>query len=172
MKASFRTAEVEVTEDVIVATFPDGARNEFHLKTMATDEEYRRIAEWVGYGDDWFNYGVDHELTHHWLADRLAWDWSWSLHDNPPMPWPSHISWEEHMVNQLQRQMKTGQQDKFGVLQAVFGEGLDAALADLRQTLEGVREKARQQGTVDYCRHSDGGDDSSAGGQYTDGVEP
>ena len=131
----FRTARVETADGVITATFSDGKRNEFHLSAMAGDGEYCRIARWAGYGDDWRRYGIEHELTHHWLADRLAWRWSWSLHDDLPQPWPEHIAWEEHIVNQLQRQMMTGESDEFCVLEGLFGDRLEERLIALQRAL-------------------------------------
>jgi hypothetical protein len=71
-------------------------------------------------------------LTHHWLADRLGWNWSWSLHDNPPQPWPAHVAWEEHIVNRLQRLAHAGEPDEFGVIDAVFGCHIDRELDALR----------------------------------------
>ena len=137
----FRTARVEIADGVVTATFSDGKRNEFQLSAMAGDEEYLRIARWAGYGDDWQRYGLEHELTHHWLADRLAWRWSWSLHDDLPQPWPEHIAWEEHIVNQLQRQMMTGQSDEFCVLQGLFGDGLDEVIDALRRAVARARSQ-------------------------------
>jgi hypothetical protein len=132
----FRTARVAVENGVITATFGDGKRNEFYLRAMAGNVEYRRIARWAGYGDDWQRYGIEHELTHHWLADRLAWRWSWSLHEDLPQPWPEHIAWEEHVVNQLQRQMMTGEPDEFCVLEGLFGDSLGERMDALRRAVE------------------------------------
>lgn len=134
----FRTASVEVGEHEIVATFSDGKVNRFGLAWMENDEEYRRIARWAGYGDDWRRYGVEHELTHHWLADKLNWRWSWSLHSDVPQPWPEHIAWEEHLVNALQRQMMAKQPDRFGQLQGLFGSALGETIDQLRRTLERI----------------------------------
>jgi hypothetical protein len=86
----FRTALVVIYGDTFTATFQDGCQNRFCLAAMEDDAEYRRIAEWARYGDEWRRYGAEHELTHHWLADRLGWEWSWSLHDNLHQPWPAH----------------------------------------------------------------------------------
>ncbi len=130
----FRTALVDISDGVITATFNDDTTNTFHLCAMADDLKYRRITRWAGYGDDWYRYGLEHELTHHWLADRLGWNWSWSLHDNPPQPWPAHVAWEEHLVNRLQRAAIAGEKDEFGVLDAVFGERLPAETDALRRT--------------------------------------
>lgn len=131
----FRTARLEIDDGVIAATFNDGKRNAFHLKAMGGDDEYRRVARWAGYGDDWERYGLEHELCHHWLADRLGWRHSWSLHENRPQPWPDHIAWEEHQVNRLQRQAMTGEPDEFGVLQAVFGSDLEQTVEDFARDI-------------------------------------
>ncbi len=130
----FRTATVEIGKDSILATFKDGSANRFSFLGLGENEEYRDIARWAGYKEDWRRYAIDHELTHHWLADRLGWEWSWSLHDNPPQPWPAHVAWEEHLCNRLQRAAMTGAVDEFGVLQAVFGERLNDELIALSET--------------------------------------
>ena len=135
----FRTAAVEVTSDKITAEFNDGKRNTFHLSAMEGDKEYRRIAKWAGYGDDWRQYGTHHELTHHWLADHLGWRYSWSLYENRHQPWPDHIAWEEHLVNALARYLKTGIRDEHGVLKAVFGTRLPEATESLRRALARVQ---------------------------------
>jgi hypothetical protein len=127
----FRTAAVDVDKRGIRATFSDGTKNSFHLSAMSSVPEYRNVAEWAGYGDDWQRFGREHEIAHHWLADRLGWPWSWSLHDNPPQPWPAHVAWEEHICTRLQRLSRTGERDEFKVLPMVFGSDLAAAVADL-----------------------------------------
>lgn len=119
----------------IVATFSDGAINTFDLGALRDDAEYKEIAAWAGYADAWQSYGIEHELTHHWLATRLGWPWSWSLHDNPPQPWPPHVAWEEHLVNRLQRYMMTGKADEFNVLERVFAYNLWEASEALHEEL-------------------------------------
>lgn len=114
----FRTACVLSFEGKLIHLFADGRSNVFDVEAAA-NEEYREIARWAGYGDDYKRYGLEHELTHHWLADRLGWKWSWSLHDNPPQPWPDNVAWEEHLVNRWQRSARAGAIDEFGVLDAV-----------------------------------------------------
>jgi len=127
----FRTALVEVEGDVVRSTFNDGRENAFYLSGVADSIDYRRTAAWAGYGEDWRRYAIEHELTHHWLADRLGWKWSWSLHDNLPQPWPDHIAWEEHLVNRLQRFARMGATDEFGVLDTVFGETIQLEVEQL-----------------------------------------
>lgn len=118
----FRTASVLAFEGKLLHLFADGRANCFDVGS-AVDAEYRRIASWAGYGSDYRAYGVEHELTHHWIADRLGWKWSWSLHDNPPMPWPDNVAWEEHLVNRWQRWCRARQVDDFDVLAKVIDTG-------------------------------------------------
>lgn len=131
----FRTATVEFHDGIMVSTFSDGKRNRYDPSWAKDDQEYQDIAKWAGYGGDWQRYGIEHDLTHHWLADRLGWAWSWSLHENRRQPWPDHIAWEEHVVNRLQRYARTGEPDEHGVLQAMFGGDLEGNVEDLRRIL-------------------------------------
>lgn len=126
----FRTAQVDINKRGIKAIFSDGKTNTFHLTAMRENPEYKNIAQWAGY-DDWQTFGREHEIAHHWLADRLGWPWSWSLHDDPPTPWPPHVAWEEHVVTRLQRLSRAGIEDEFGVLPALFGSDLSDAVWDL-----------------------------------------
>ena len=104
----FRTATVDFYQDSIVSTFNDGKTNSFALIWNNTPE-YRQIASDMGYGDDWYRYGQEHELAHHFIADNLGWAYSWALRPfkGKPGPWPDHIAWEEHIVNKFQRFCRT-----------------------------------------------------------------
>jgi hypothetical protein len=133
----FRTALVVIYGDTFTATFQDGCQNRFCLAAMEDDAEYRRIAEWARYGDEWRRYGAEHELTHHWLADRLGWEWSWSLHDNLHQPWPAHTAWQGHIVNSLQRLICAGEPDEHGVLPALFPD-LNSTASDLRARVDEI----------------------------------
>jgi hypothetical protein len=122
----------------VVTRFSDGKINEMHRSGVDTDEQ-RRIARWAGYGDDWWAYTVEHDMTHAWFASVIGWQWSKALHD----PEPIHIDnatdemrWEEHCVNRLQRQVRTGEPDEYGCLQKQFGDTLDKRIAELAMSLE------------------------------------
>lgn len=119
----FKTANVTISEGIVTAVFKDGKTNEFNTHWLDRPE-YRQIALKHGFSEDWRFYAYTHELTHHWLADRLGWEWSWAIHDNQDHPidgMPAHIAWEEHIVNRLQRFLMTGKRDEHGVLYAVLG---------------------------------------------------
>ena len=132
MEFNFRTAAVTISEGIVTAIFRDGAKNEFNSH-WADRGNYRDIARDMGFGEDWQFYALTHEITHHWLADRLAWNWSWAVHDDIHYQgeMPAHIAWEEHMVNKLQRFVMTNKPDEHGVLQAVFGSTLRDAQLEL-----------------------------------------
>lgn len=125
MKFDFRTAAVTIEEGIVTAIFSDGKVNEFNTH-WADRGNYRDIARDMGFRDDWQHYALTHELTHHWVADRLGWNWSWAVHDDIHYEgeMPAHIAWEEHIVNKLQRLVMSGQEDEHGVLQALFEPNL------------------------------------------------
>jgi len=127
----FRTAQVTVSKDTVTAVFNDGKTNEFYIP--GKDDNYKQIAKWAGYSDDWERYAIEHELTHHFIADNLGWDYSWAVWTQTwfDHPWPNYISWEEHIVNHLQRYTKLGVSDPVNVLPLVFGERLDPLRAVL-----------------------------------------
>lgn len=132
-KINFRTAAVTIHEGIVTAIFDDGKRNEMNTNWLDLPW-YRQIAKDHGFGDDWQYYALTHELTHHWLADRLAWNWSWAIHDDDHHEMdqmPSHIAWEEHIVNKLQRFIMQDKLDDENVLRSVFGD----ALPDIRLEL-------------------------------------
>jgi hypothetical protein len=123
MQHKFKTAAVTISEGIVTAIFNDGTVNEFNTHWLDRPE-YRQIALEHGFGDDWRFYAYTHEITHHWVADRLGWEWSWAVHDNVHYEMdkmPAHIAWEEHLVNKLQRFIMTGKPDEHGVLYAVLG---------------------------------------------------
>lgn len=133
----FRTATVRLSAGVITATFPDGYVNEMNTHWLNTPE-YRDIARWAGYGDQWRLYALEHELTHHWLADRMGWNYSYSLRENPPTPWPQHVAWEEHLVNALQRLAVTGEQDPYRVPNLIWGDHLERVVEEWRTVVRGI----------------------------------
>lgn len=123
-EAHFRTATVRLHGGILRSTFGDGVVNDYYVNWATDDLAYQDIARWAGYGEDWVRYGIEHDLAHHVLADFLGWRWSFSLHDNPPQPWPEHISWEEHLANALQRKMTLNVEDPCGVLDRVYKDGM------------------------------------------------
>lgn len=127
----FRTATVTISEGIVTATFNDGRVNEMNTHWLDLPW-YRQIAADHGFGADWRFYAITHELTHHYVADRLAWNWSWAVHDDVHYDeMPSHIAWEEHIVNKLQRFAMTEQLDEENVLRSVFGNSLKSMREEL-----------------------------------------
>jgi len=134
---NFRTAAVVISRGIITATFADGAINEFNTHWLDRPE-YREIAQDKGYGEDFKLYALEHELTHHFVADNLGWRWSWAVHDNIHYPvdaMPEHIAWEEHIVNHLQKLMRTGENDPYNVVQLL---GLDRKVQQLREVCDKI----------------------------------
>ena len=127
IEVNFRTAAVTISEGIVTAIFADGKVNEFNLH-WADKPDYRQIASEIGYKDNWMRYGIEHELCHHFIADKLGWKWSWAVHDDIHYPlgtnWPDHIAWEEHLVNSFQKFYKTDKLDEYNVLDCVFGNRL------------------------------------------------
>ena len=124
-KVFFRTATVTLTPETIEAEFNDGKVNIFHYG--GKDESYKDVVELYGYGTDWRAYALQHELAHHFIADNLAWKWSWSLHSTAGKEfvqsnaaWPNHIEWEENLVNAFQQFMREGVKDQWNTLHMVF----------------------------------------------------
>ena len=134
LQINFKTAAFTISEGIVTAIFRDGKVNEFNTHWLDRPE-YRQIARDHGFGEDWRFYALTHELTHHWLADRLGWEWSWAIHDDEHHAldaMPAHIAWEEHIVNRLQRFIMTGQRDEHGVLYAVLGNLTQAEHIELQ----------------------------------------
>ena len=138
----FRTATVDFYQDSIVSTFNDGKTNSFALIWNNTPE-YRQIASDMGYGDDWYRYGQEHELAHHFIADNLGWAYSWALRPfkGKPGPWPDHIAWEEHIVNKFQRFCRTRAEDEFKVLHLVLRADLEQKAVEFQTLCEMVLDK-------------------------------
>lgn len=131
---TFRTAVMVMTPDATVSVFADARTNHMWLSAVDTPE-YREIASWAGYGEDWRRYNREHDATHHWLADWRGWQWSPALHDPEPVAIgeasQAHQD-EEHLVNRLQRMVRTGAPDEYGLMERLFGDRLGEALGSLR----------------------------------------
>jgi hypothetical protein len=150
----FRTAIVTIDGDKMLSTFKDGTENSFDLGWVMNDAEYRGIAEKMGYFCP-RAYAIEHDLGHHFMADNLAWDYSWALHTNTwfPEPWPNHIAWEEHLVKSFQRYVTMGVVDKERVLEHVFG--LDGRLKWLENRFSSIMNLLAEGHNVDYSQNND-----------------
>lgn len=133
----FRTASVRVFEDRVETTFKeDGSLNTFYPPIYKADFVWAGIEMGYPHSDAGImRYGLEHDITHHWLADELGWPHSWSIwsaaHAKPdtlPKPgqkWSQRVADEEHLVNRLQKYINTGELDTdYGVLAGTFGDKL------------------------------------------------
>lgn len=139
--ASFPSADVRLAVRV-ETRFRDGVVNRFDGDSCALSPDFMRAVAFAGYGTNWFQYVVEHELGHAWLATRMGWPHSWSLHgaatgeDGPYHggPMSERVAAEEHLVVRLQRYVNTGEVDEdYGVLADTFGDELPAIAGELRK---------------------------------------
>jgi hypothetical protein len=122
-----------------VIELPDGSVNHFKLSDVIHQPEYLAVAAWAGYLDP-VRYAWEHDVTHCWLAVFLGKDWSEALRRGADglhvlAEAPKSVHDEEHLVNHLQRQLRTGEPDPWGRLQLLFGPALPLALVSLEDTL-------------------------------------
>lgn len=132
----FNNAILTATEKRISVHFSDGHSNQLWFDGVDS-EEYRAIARWAGYGEDWRRYAVEHDVVHCWLSDYLGEPWCDCLYS------PSGLDVEsdaprahkdrEHIVNRLQRWIRTGEPDEYGVVQRM---GLDRQIDVLGGALD------------------------------------
>lgn len=130
--------------DWMLSVFTDGITNRFDINVVRRDPNYVSVAESIGYAIDQVDrYAIEHDLTHHWVADTMGWPHSYSLYSagqrqiqNLPYHSPNGETWsdrvreEEHMVNKLQRFVRLGTPDEFGVIQTKFD--LELAKSELK----------------------------------------
>lgn len=137
-----RSMEFEIDfEAAIVSVGRDHVRTRFRAdgsETTATvgwGDRDHIAASWVaGYGGDQARMLVEHEIVHTFLAEAQGAPHSRSLwaaaHGNgeptPPDTWPQHIKDEEHLAVSFQRYVNTGDRDRYGALDAAFGDRLPA----------------------------------------------
>jgi hypothetical protein len=135
-------ALIEVCSDRVRTIFEDGAVSEFVPPTH--DPEFIRVAHWAGYGDP-LTYGLEHDVTHSWVAHRLGYGVSrvvWAdAHEGTDserdrervlgIGFPDRCDDEEHCVNRLQRYINQGSPDEFGVLDSTFGAELPSVAREL-----------------------------------------
>jgi len=86
-------------------------------------------------------YGLEHDLTHSWLAIRLGRPHSlvvWAdAHGVPQLPKQLYDD-EEHLVNRMQYYLNSGIEDEdFGVLRRTFGDQLPDVASKLWLFLRG-----------------------------------
>lgn len=120
-----------------VTTFDDGTVNEMH-RSGVDNAEQRRVAQWAGYGDNWWRYTLDHDVTHHFFAEAIGQPYSLALYRPEAAPIDDAsdaMRYEEHCVNRLQRLIKADESDEYGCIQRQFGEALEAKVAELRRVL-------------------------------------
>lgn len=157
MRVQYRTALVEINEYNIFATFNDAKVNQFYIPSIYQNPEYPDIAKKYGY-EDIKRYCIEHELAHHFIADNLAWKWSWSVHSSAgktgfASTWPNHIEWEENLVNAFQAYNKANIEDEWGTLHLVFSE---ARLNEMKQQFTELCKKVLDQ-RCDICYNHENG---------------
>lgn len=136
----FKPCRFEVHDGYTRTVFhEDSSVNELHVYNLANEEWYLKICEDHGYGRDWRRYSIEHDLTHHWLADFLGEPYSEAIWlgahgvSIPQEKWHWSLSHEEHLVNSLQRYVRTGEVDAWDWLHRKFGS--DENLAEIKSSL-------------------------------------
>jgi hypothetical protein len=139
----FDSAFVWVYERHVLTQFKeDGSTSDFYPPLYKRDFVFAAIE--MGYPHDdrgILQYGIEHDLTHHWLAGAMGWPYSYSIWSaahskgNSELPmekWSQRIKDEEHLVNRLQKYVNTGQKDDdYGCLDRAFGDTLPSKAGDL-----------------------------------------
>lgn len=123
----FDAARVRVHPDCVESCFfEDGSICVFHPPVEKPD--FIWAANYAGYADP-LQFGLEHDVLHHHLAEVLGWERShvvwWAAHGEPDEP--ATKDWrdlEEHIVVRMQRYWATGERDEFGVLESSFGRNL------------------------------------------------
>lgn len=137
MKAvQFPAVTMIIGEQVNTSVFADGKVNQMWVHEPT---DGGAAAREFGYGDQWWTFITEHDLAHHFVADRLGWPHSYAIHDAPPVPLaeaPAEVQHDEHMANRMLALINLGQPDPHGCLQAEFGDRLDAAAFDLAKLLD------------------------------------
>lgn len=125
--------------DHVTTRFPDGAQSD-HWPPV-TDPTYIQTARLFGYTNP-LQYGLEHDLTHNWLAEFRGHDWSEVIRaaavgKRDPDKQQVYDD-EEHLVNRLQYYINTGRlDDDYGVLGAMFGSDLPFIAMRLWRFLRG-----------------------------------
>jgi hypothetical protein len=129
----------------VKTTFFDGHSSTFVPKLC--DSRLKAASEALGYGTRYERFGVDHEMTHHFVALSLQWPCSsiiWqSAHRGKRHPlwrkdkeWP-YTGWdEEHLVNRLMVYTQRGTPDPENIIHDVWGDRLPKVAAHLAAWLK------------------------------------
>jgi len=142
-EVEFSAAFVCVYSRHVITRFKaDGSISDFYPPLHKRDFVFAAIE--MGYPHDdrgIMQYGIEHDLTHHWLAAEMGWPYSYSIWSaahskgNSELPmdkWSQRIKDEEHLVNRLQRYVNTGEKDDdYGCLDGAFGKSLPSKAGDL-----------------------------------------
>lgn len=138
--------------NVCVLIYPDHVESRFSADASISrffppvgKEDFEWAARYAGYADS-FRFGIEHDILHHCVADRLGWQRSaviwWDAHGQPDDGMQSWRDYEEHLVVRLQRFINTGERDiDHRCLDGAFGPHLSAvarnALLLMRPWLNG-----------------------------------
>jgi hypothetical protein len=106
----------------------DGSVSRFHPPVGKPD--FEEAARYAGYADS-FRFGIEHDVLHSYVADRIGWQRScvvwWDAHNQPDDGCQEWRDYEEHLVMRLQRHINTGERDAdYGCLDGAFGASLPA----------------------------------------------
>ena len=132
------TVLVDVYQDHVDTWFPDG--NASHFWPPVCDRAFQDTAHKMGYLNA-MQYGLEHDLTHSWLAVNLGRSHSlvvWAdAHGVPQVPKQLYDD-EEHLVNRMQCYLNTGIDDQdYRVLRYTFGNRLPHLGSELWLFLRG-----------------------------------
>jgi hypothetical protein len=133
------SCEVLRWADHITTRFPDGIQSD-HWPPVH-DPVYVQVARQFGYTNP-LQYGLEHDLTHSWMAQHQGKDWSEviradALGTRDPEKQGVYND-EEHLVNRMQHYLNTGRtDDDYGVLTATFGTDLPFVAMRLWRFLRG-----------------------------------
>ncbi len=136
----FGDVMVDVLDEHVLTTFADGAHSNFYPPVH--DAEFCRCATQFGYVDP-LQYGLEHDVTHNWLAHELREDaispvvWA-AAHGGERLLPAQDYEDEEHLVNRLQFYLNTGRRDDdYNVLHHTFGHRLPIVAMRLWRVLRG-----------------------------------
>lgn len=127
-------------ESLVKTVFFDGCSSTFVPANC--DENLHEAAQVLGYRGSWERFGIDHEMTHHFVAMALQWPcstivWQAAHKGRRPHGWRRDGAWpyggwdEEHLVNRLLAHSVMGEADPEGIIEEVWGDRLPRLLSHL-----------------------------------------